>query len=455
MKETLDLKVQYEPISRLMASARNARTHSKKQIAQIAESIRRFGFLNPILVDGDHRIIAGHGRVEAARLLGYEHVPTISILHMSGAELRAYVIADNRLAELAGWDNELLALEFEYLLDLDPEVDLTVTGFETAEIDLFISNNGSGGCDEADEVAEVDADKPAVTQGGDLWNVGRHLVLCADATKAENYTRLLRGKKAEMVFIDPPYNVPISGHVCGLGRLKHREFAMASGEMSEAEYAAFLTQTFRQLTAFSVDGSIHFVCIDWRHVADVVGAAKEIYSELKNICVWVKDNGGMGSLYRSQHELICVFKNGTAPHANNVDLGRYGRYRTNVWHYPGVNTLRKGRMDDLAMHPTVKPTALVADAILDCSKRGAVVLDCFGGSGTTLMAAEKTGRRAYLIEIDPIYVDVTIERFQKLTGAEAVHAETGKTFTETRAARTTELMPAESIDLGEEGHDNV
>jgi len=230
---------------------------------------------------------------------------------------------------------------------------------------------------------------------------------------------------------------------------------MASGEMSDAEYLAFLQRTFRHLSAFSTDGSIHFACIDWRHVTDLVGATKGIYSELKNICVWVKDNGGMGSLYRSQHELICVFKNGTAAHANNVDLGRYGRYRTNVWHYPGVNTLREGRMDDLAMHPTVKPTALVADAILDCSKRGAVVLDCFGGSGTTLIAAEKTGRRAYLIEIDPIYVDVTIERFEKLTGAEAVHAETGKTFTETRAVRTAESMPAESIDLGEEGHDNV
>jgi DNA modification methylase len=265
---------------------------------------------------------------------------------------------------------------------------------------------GSSGIpDEADEVPAIDASKLPVTYPGDLWELGRHRLLCADASKPESFARLLGRKTAQMVFIDPPYNVPINGHVCGMGRVKHREFAMASGEMTAQEYAAFLGTIFRHLVAHTTDGSLHYICIDWRHVADLVVSARGIYSELKNLCVWVKDNGGLGSLYRSQHELLCVFKNGVAPHVNNVELGRHGRYRTNVWHYSGVNTLREGRMEELAMHPTVKPVALVADAILDATKRGAVVLDCFGGSGTTLIAAEKMSRRGYVIEIDPTYVD--------------------------------------------------
>ncbi|HET9063061.1 MAG TPA: DNA methyltransferase, partial [Candidatus Binatia bacterium] len=445
------MEIRYIPIGALKARSRNPRTHSEKQIGQITESVDRFGFTTPILIDADQTVIAGHGRIEAAKRLGMTELPTIRLDHMTEAEIRAYVIADNKLAELAGWDDELLAAEFQYLADLDLEFDLTVTGFETPEIDLLINLGQSSEPDEADEIPAIDPDRPAVTRTGDLWHLGRHALLCADATKAESFGRLLGRKKAQTVFIDPPYNVPISGHVCGMGRVKHREFAMASGEMSAAEYASFLAETFRHLSAFSADGSIHFVCIDWRHVADVISNAKGFYSELKNICVWTKDNGGMGSLYRSQHELICVFKNGTAPHINNVDLGRYGRYRTNVWHYPGVNTLREGRMDDLAMHPTVKPTQLVADAILDCSKRGAAVLDCFGGSGTTLIAAEKAGRRGFLIEIDPVYVDVTIERFSKLTGTDGVHAETGRTFTEMRAERISALTTGESAGLGEEG----
>jgi hypothetical protein len=231
-----------------------------------------------------------------------------------------------------------------------------------------------------------------------------------------------------MVFIDPPYNVPINGHVSGLGKVKHRDFAMASGEMSEARYVGFLGTCFGYLIGHSVNGSIHFICMDWRHSFELLSAARPIYSELKNLCVWNKDNGGMGSLYRSKHELVFVFKNGSATHINNVELGRHGRNRTNVWDYAGVNSLRDGRLEELAMHPTVKPVALVADAILDCSKRGGIVLDCFGGSGTTLIAAEKTGRRGYLMELDAAYVDVAIRRFQKLTGKQATHGETQRTF---------------------------
>jgi DNA modification methylase len=430
----LDIKVL--PIGSLKPYARNPRAHSDKQINQIANSIRRFGFTNPVLIDSDLGVIAGHGRIEAAKRLGITEVPTIRLDHMTDAQKRAYVIADNRLAENAGWDRELLALELQYLSALDLDFDATITGFDTPEIDLLIQGialEGTG--DRFDEVPEIEQSVPPVSRVGDLWELGDHRLLCADATKAESFDRLLKGQKAQMVFVDPPYNVRIDGHVCGLGAIKHREFQMAAGEMSEIEFIEFLKTTLGNLAAFSIDSSIHFVCMDWRHCFELTSAGRSVYKELKNLCVWNKDNGGMGSLYRSKHELVFVFKNGTGAHINNIELGRYGRYRTNVWDYAGINTMRAGRMDDLAMHPTCKPTALIADAILDCSKRRGIVLDCFGGSGTTLLAAEKTGRRGYLMEIDPAYLDVTVKRYQKLTGKTANHAATGITFADTQAAR--------------------
>jgi DNA modification methylase len=279
---------------------------------------------------------------------------------------------------------------------------------------------------------------PAVTRPGDLWLLGEHRILCADARDRAAYTHLLGEAKAQMIFTDPPFNLRIDGHVGGLGRVQHREFAMASGEMSEAEFQDFLRTIFRNMADVSADGAIHFVCMDWRHIGEVQAAAKNIYSELKNLCVWNKDNGGMGSFYRSKHELVFVFKNGTAPHINNFGLGEKGRYRTNVWDYAGVNTLQPRRAAELAMHPTVKPVALVMDAIKDCSKRKGIILDAFGGSGTTLIAAHKTGRRGYLLEIDPLYVDVAVRRWEKLTGKVARHAETGRSFDETAATDGTQ-----------------
>ena len=231
-----------------------------------------------------------------------------------------------------------------------------------------------------------------------------------------------------MVFTDPPYNVPIDGHVSGLGSVKHREFAMASGEMSETEFTKFLTDVLGNLAKFSADGAIHYVCMDWAHLRELLNAGHAVYDELKNICVWAKTNGGMGSLYRSQHEMVAVFKSGTAPHINNVELGRHGRYRTNVWTYAGMNTFGAERDEALAMHPTVKPVALVEDAVLDCSDRNGVVVDAFLGSGTTLIAAESAGRRCFGLELDPEYVDLIIRRWQKMTGESAVHAESGLSF---------------------------
>jgi DNA modification methylase len=365
---------------------------------------------------------------------------------MSEAQKRAYVLADNKLAENAGWDHELLALELQYLSHLELDFDVTITGFETAEIDLLIDGLQLGRTvDQADEVPPVDSASAAVSQLGDLWLLGKHRLLCGDATKTESFARLLDGAKAQMIFTDPPYNVRIDGNVCGAGAIRHREFAMASGEMSQVEFTGFLRTSLRLLADNSADSSIHFICMDWRHMFELLTAGHEVYTELKNLCIWNKDNGGLGSLYRSKHELVFVFKHGTAKHINNIELGRFGRNRTNVWDYPGVNSLHQGRLDDLAMHPTVKPLALVADAIRDCSKRDGIVLDCFGGSGTTLVAAQKTGRCGYLIELDPLYVDVVIKRYQQLTGEAAVHAQSGSTFIQMQTERPSEDAPAPEI----------
>jgi DNA modification methylase len=427
----LTLAVEYRPVSALRTNPRNARTHSKKQIAKLADGIRRFGFTNPVLIDEAGTLIAGHGRVAAAKLLGLPEVPTLRLDHMSEAEKRAYVIADNRLAELAGWDRDLLALEFEALGELD--FDLSLTGFELPEIEILLDER-SDKADPEDVVPEPSAG-PAVSRLGDLWLLGAHRLFCGSALEASAYATLLGEERADVLFTDPPYNVPVQGHVSGLGKSRHREFAMASGEMSEAAFTAFLRTAFEHMAAFSRDGAIHFICMDWRHMREVLTAAENLYSELKNLCVWNKDNGGMGSLYRSKHELVFVFKKGSAPHVNNVELGRFGRNRTNVWDYPGQNTFHRDRETDLAAHPTVKPTALVADALRDVSHRGTLVLDPFCGSGTTILAAEKTGRRACAIELDPAYVDVAIRRWQQLTGQAAVLAGTGQSFNEVTQRR--------------------
>jgi DNA modification methylase len=405
-------------VSALRPHQRNARTHSKRQIEQITESIRRFGFTNPVLIDGENRIIAGHGRVAAAKLLGMETVPVITIEGMSEAERRAYIIADNRLAELAGWDDALLQLELGDILVFEPDFDLALTGFDGAELETLLDvSHALAGEETASEIAER---LPIVTRSGDLWILGNHRLICGDARDSAVYARLLNGAHAQMVFTDPPYNVPVNGHICGLGKVKHDEFAMASGEMSEAEFTAFLREVMMRLAEASTDGSIHFICMDWRHMTEVLAAGRAAYSDLKNLIVWNKDNGGMGSFYRSKHELIFAFKNGKAPHINNFGLGQHGRYRTNVWDYAGINSMKASRDEELAMHPTVKPVAMVADAIRDCSKKGGIVLDAFSGSGTTIMAAELTGRKAHAVELDPRYVDVAVRRWEKETGLYAV-----------------------------------
>jgi DNA modification methylase len=428
-------QIKMKPVNVLRPYARNARTHSRKQINQIAESIKRFGFTNPILIGDDNEIIAGHGRVLAAQQLGISEVPTLALSHLSPDERRAYVLADNKLALNAGWDKEILALEFQALIDLGFDVELT--GFSLAEIDFTLDEtaesnpaNASGPEDEVPEPATT-----PISVSGDIWLLGRHKVICGDARSSDVYDALLGDETVDIIFTDPPYNVPISGHVSGLGKVRHREFAMASGEMSQQAFTEFLTTTLSLGAARCRNGAIAFVCMDWRHMRELLDAGAAAFDELKNLCVWNKTNGGMGSFYRSKHELVFVYKVGDGPHTNSFSLGETGRYRTNVWDYAGISSMSARRQEELEMHPTVKPVALVADALRDCSRRGELALDMFGGSGSTLIAAETCGRSARVIEYDPIHCDTIVRRYERFTGKRAVHALTGSTFEDTGLER--------------------
>jgi DNA modification methylase len=432
------LSVVYRKIDDLKPDPANPRLHSKKQIRQIANSIEVFGFIVPILIDCDGKVIAGHGRLLACRQLGITEAPTLCLDHLTPAQARAFMIADNRLTEIATWDDRLLGQQLKDLSLLGLDFSLEVIGFEMGEIDLRISSLEDipeQADDPADAVPELSLGPP-VSKLGDLWVLGHHRISCGNALDPDSFAALMGEERAAMVFTDPPYNVPIDGHASGLGAIHHRPFPMASGEMDEAEFAAFLGQSCRNLAAFSADGSLHYVCMDWRHLGELLAAGREAYGELKNLCVWVKDNAGMGSLYRSQHELVLVFKQGRGSHRNNVQLGQFGRNRSNVWRYPGVNSFARCSEEGnpLALHPTVKPAAMVEDAILDCSARGDIVLDAFLGSGTTVIAAERIGRRCYGLDLDAAYVDTTVRRWQALTGESAHHAVSGRSFDDLASA---------------------
>jgi DNA modification methylase len=425
--------IRYQPISELKLDPRNPRIHGHRQVQQIARSIRAFGFNVPVLIDANGKVIAGHGRILACRLLGWTEVPTICLEHLSEAQAKAFALADNKLTENSIWDDRLLAEQLKELSALDLDFSIEATGFEIGEIDLRIEGLTPEveGEDPADVLPVVQA-QPTVTQPGDLWILGQHKVYCGNALDEAAYVALMQGDMAAMVITDPPYNVPIQGNVSGLGAIRHRDFAMAVGELTSAEFADFLTRSCSLLAKNSADGSIHFIFIDWRHIAELLAASRQVYSELKNLCVWTKNHTGMGAFYRSRHELVFVFKHGRAQHRNNVQLGKFGRDRTNVWAYatPRAPT-DEGNL--LALHPTVKPVKLVADAIMDCSARGEIILDGFLGSGTAVIAAERTGRRCFGLECDPHYVDVVIRRWQAYSAASAVHAASGRHFAELEA----------------------
>ncbi len=411
---THPLQVVYRPPSSLTPDPRNARTHPKRQIEQIVQSIRAFGFTNPILADPDGNLIAGHGRLRAAKEMGLKEVPVITLSGLSEAQKKALRLADNKIALNAGWDTEILKLELAELSVPEIDIDLGLTGFSPGEIDVVLTEAD----DPDDEVIPAVPKAPRV-QPGDIWQLGEHRVACGDGRDVAFLERLV-GEEQEIdcAFLDPPYNVKINGHVNAVGR--HREFAMASGEMSENEFRAFLADTLGACARVSRDGAVHFVCMDWRHMDDVTASVGEIYDRLLNICVWNKSNAGMGSLYRSKHEMVFVYWVGDAPHTNAVELGKHGRNRTNVWDYASVNSMRGSRREDLALHPTVKPVAMVADAICDVTRQGELVLDIFLGSGTSLIAAERVGRAFRGLDIDPAYVDVAMTRWSEITGKEPV-----------------------------------
>ena len=446
---TAALEVIHLPITALKPNPKNPRLHSDKQVQQIAQSIETFGFNVPILVDNRLNVVAGHGRLFAAKKLGLKTVPVIRLKHLSESQYKAFVIADNRLTENASWDERLLGEQLKALSELELDFELEVTGFETAEIDVLIDGLETGSEPDPDDgLPAIEAS--AVSGTGDLWQLGKHRVLCGNSLLLENYDRLLDGVKADLVITDPPYNVVIAGHASGLGKTCHREFAMASGEMSAGEFTGFLGTVMALSSLNSKLGSLAYYFMDFRHMGQILAAGQLLYGEPMNLCVWAKNNGGMGSFYRSAHELIFLFKNGETSYRNNIQLGKFGRYRTNVWNYPSANTFSRSGPDGdlLALHPTPKPVALIADAIKDSTARGAVILDPFLGSGTAVIAAERTGRVCYGLELDPLYVDALIRRWERRTKRDAIHVESGESFG-VREARMTDRGTSISETKGE------
>lgn len=421
--------IEYVDPATLKPNPKSPRKHSPQQIRKIAKSIEAFGLIVPIVIGCDDMIYGGHACVDAAIKLGMPEVPIVRADHLSKHELNVLMLALNKLPELSSWDENKLGDLFLELSNPEFDLDIELTGFHIAEIDLRIEGINDNASDKSDELPDLPPSEP-ITKIGDLWQLGPHRLLCGNSLEKSIYEILLNGTSADIVFTDPPYNVRIDNYVSGFGATKHREFAMASGEMSKDEFKEFLAKLCRLFVEFSTIGSLHFICMDWRHLYELLDAGALTYKELKNICVWAKDYGSMGSLYRSQHEMICVFKNGSSPHRNNVMLGKHGRYRTNVWNFPRPNSISRNGDDDALMrlHPTVKPVKLVSDAILDASARGDIVLDPFLGSGTTLMAAERVGRICYGIELDPLYCDLIIRRWQNYCGEEAIHLASGQTF---------------------------
>lgn len=427
-------EIQWVRVCAVKPNPRNARTHSKKQVKQIARSISLHGWTSPVLVDENFVLLAGHGRCLAAQELGLKKIPVIVLSGLNEVQKRVLMLAENKIAENAGWDRKALAHEMSELSGLLPEMnlDLEITGFSTPVIDALFNDFIDQESDPAD--ACPPPLPKATSRLNDLWRLGEHRIMCADARIKASYRRLLPSSYAAMVFTDPPYNVRI-GETVGRGKTKYREFSFASGEMSSEQFETFLKRWMHHCARFSTNGSVHFICMDWRHMEEVNAAGKAAYHQLKNLIVWAKTNAGQGSFYRSQHELIFPFINGDAAHQNNIELGRHGRNRSNVWTYPSVNTFGTGRRNESLLHPTVKPVALVADAMRDCSRRGDIILDPFMGSGTTILAAERVGRRGFGLEIDPTYVDVTIRRWQDFTGQDAILDGTGQTFGEVAVDR--------------------
>jgi len=427
------LRIDYLGTGSLSPMPGAPRAHPRSQIKVLEKSIAALGFSVPVLIDRHNRLIAGHARVQAAKNLGLAEIPVIRREDLGDAEVKALMLAENKIATLAKSNDKAEAVILLELSQIELGFDIEATGFHLAEIELKIANidlegDGTGTADEDERV--LVASGPAITRPGDQWGMREHRLLCADAREATSWDKLLDGVVADILFADPPYNVPIEGHVSGLGKYKHREFAMASGELTPAQFKGFLQTVMALAHRHAKPGSVHYWTMDSHHIGEISTAGQAIYKRLLNVAVWVKNQPGMGSFYRSQHELVFIYAKGGAAHRNNIQLGRFGRSRSNVWTYPSAASLARTAEEGnpLAMHPTVKPLALITDILLDASVRGEVVADPFAGSGTTLIAAEKLGRKARCMEIDPGYCDTIIRRWQRWTGEAAVRLSDGLSF---------------------------
>ena len=443
----INLAVTYLNPDTLTPPTRQVRRRTKAHIGRIARSISDFGMLNPIIVDGQLNVVAGVSRWEAAKLLGQTSVPVIRVEHLTEAQLRLFAIADNKLPEGVEWLGDQLLIEFQEIELLEPQIDLTTSGYAIAEIDQLYGQARAAELSEYD-----DPPKPQIipiNRIGDIWKLGRHILGCGDARDRELLRSLLGERRARIMLTDPPWNLKIEGVVSGQGKVKHQDFVMGAGEMSKSTFVAFLTHFIQAGQHHLLDGALLFIFMDWRNLHALDAAAESSGLQQKNLLVWCKDNAGLGSLYRSRHELVGLYKHGKAPHTNNILMGRHGRNRSNVIFAPGANTFTKDRQKALESHPTSKPPGLLADFILDTTAPEDLVLDQFGGSGSTLIAAEKTDRDACLVELDPIYADVIIRRFEQVTGQQAIHVETGKTFADIALERAPDPEPQD----GETGND--
>jgi DNA modification methylase len=434
------IEITERSVNDLRPPERSVRTHNRAQERKLTRIIRKHGIVAPIIVDPNGNIINGELVWKCSKKLGFDSVPTVVVRTNDPAAVKALRLALNRVAEDAGWDKENLREELKYLLEVDYELDLT--GFDAPEIDAILEI-------ETPTIGVVDLDEeelptgPAVADTGDIIACGRHRIACGDARDPALLARL-RGKNAvRMVMTDPPFNIPIDGFVGGKGGVRHREFAHASGEMSDAEFLAFLAGFFTTAMTTLIPGALVYTWMDWRHIDTLIAAGKQSGLALLNICVWAKTTAGMGSLYRSQHELCSIFKFGSEPHVNNVELGKHGRSRSNLWTARGMASFGRER-NELSLHPTIKPVRLLADAILDASKRGDTVLDSFLGSGSTLLACDEIGRRCFGVEIDPLYVDVAVRRWQRATRRDAIFEDTGETFDERAVRRAAEAADLET-----------
>jgi DNA modification methylase len=415
------LQSEFISIEKLTPMPGAPRQHPKSQIQSLIKSFEAFGQVLPILIDGECRIISGHAQWEAAKRLTMPDVMAIRIEHLDEVQVKALMVALNRLGDLSKWDDQALNTILLELHTLDLDFDIEATGFTGIEIELRIEGVGA---ELEDDEPVIVGDGPMITQPGDVWQLGKHRLICGSTLEPATWATLMGEDRATIIVSDPPYNVPINGHVSGLGQHKHRDFAMGVGEMTGIEFTAFLQSAMTLAHQWSAPGSVHYWCMDWRHVVEIGSAGNAVYERFLNMAVWAKNQPGMGSFYRSQHELIFVFAKDGAPSRNNVQLGRFGRSRSNVWSYPSAASLARTAEEGnpLGMHPTVKPLALICDMLLDASNKGDIVADPFGGSGTTLVASEKLGRAARLIELDPAYCDTIIRRWQHWTGEAAIRA---------------------------------